>query len=119
MHITVLRKDSDKQALVRRLSECKIPLLFFYEEEPGESVPHERVDESITLVYPPYNYDMLEKWLYLGNWQAVFPANRQYTPFNTFKAKDSEIKQRMNEAKVKIIIDSFHDDIEWNVCEET
>ncbi len=118
MHTTVLRTDIDKQALIRRLSGRKMSLMFFYEEEPIEGVRYEIVDEFITLVHPPYDYDTLEKWLYLGNWQAVFPANKEYRPFNTFKAKDSEIQQRMSEAKVKIIIDSFHDDTEWNVCEE-
>lgn len=60
----------------------------------------------------------MEKWLYLGNWQAVFPANREYQPFNTFRAKNSEIEKRMTEFHIKLIIDSFPDDIEWNVIED-
>ena len=119
MRVKVLTKDPDKQALIKRLSDQKVPLMFFYEEEPSESVPHERVDEFITLVRSPYDYDTLEKWLYLGNWQAISPGNRAYQPFNTFKCKNTEIEQRMKEANAKIIIDSFHDNIEWNVIEET
>ncbi len=92
--------------------------MFFYEETPGEDLPHEKVAESVVLLHPPYNYETLEKWLYLGNWQAIFPGNREYQPFNTFKTKDLEIERRMRDAKVTLIIDSFHDDIEWNVIEE-
>src|SRR5438034_11707256 len=119
MKARILRKESDKQALISRLSNEGCTLMFFYEEEPAEDVLHERVAESITLVHPPYDYEVLEKWLYLGNWQAIFPSNKDYQPFNTFKAKDSDIEQRMKGANVKLIVDSFHDDIEWNVIEET
>ena len=82
-------------------------------------MPHERACESITLVHPPYDHETLEKWLYVGNRQAISPGNKDYRPFSTFKAKNSDIEQRMKEANAKIIIDSFHDDIEWNVIEET
>lgn len=119
MRAKIITKDLEKQALIRRLSDLKMPLMFFYEEEPAESFSHERVNEYITLVHPPYDYKTLEKWLYLGNWQAIFPANKEYQPFNTFKEKDPEITQRMNEAKLKLIIDAFHDNHEWNVIEET
>ncbi len=119
MQVKTLIKDQEKRALIKRLSDQKVSLMFFYEEEPGESVPHERVDEFITFIHPPYDYETLEKWLYLGNWQAISPGNNAYRPFNTFKSENSEIEQRMKEFKAKIIIDSFHDDIEWNVIEET
>ena len=119
MRARILKKESDKQALISRLSNEGCPLMFFYEEEPEENIPHERVAESITLVHPPYDYETLERWLYLGNWHAIYPSNKDYKPFNTFKTKDSDIEQRMKEASVKVIIDSFHDDIEWNVIEET
>lgn len=119
MRAKVLSKDSEKRALIRRLSEQELSLLFFYEEELGETVPHERVGECITLVHPPYDYGTLGKWLYLGNWHAIVPANQDYQPFNTCKAKEAEIEKRMSEAKLTLIIDSFHDNIEWNVIEKT
>ena len=119
MQAKILKKDSEKQALIRRFSDAGRTLMFFYEEEPGEDIPHERVSESITVVHPPYDYETLEKWLYLGNWQAIFPSNKNYQPFNTFKSRTTDIEQRMKEAKLKLIVDSFHDDIEWNVIEET
>lgn len=112
MRAKVLTKDAEKKALISDLSDRNWPLMFFYEEEPAASLPHERVGEFITVVHPPYNYETLEKWLYLGNWQAVFPANEEYEPFDTFKTKPSEIEKRMSDAKLSIIIDSFHDNIE-------
>ena len=117
MRVRILRKESEKQKLINHLSSEKYTLMFFYEEAPGDNVPHECMCENITLVHPPYDYEALEKWLYLGNWQAISPANKDYQPFNTFKATEPEIEKRMTEAKLNIIIDSFHDDIEWNVIE--
>ena len=85
MRARILKKESDKQALISRLSNEGCPLMFFYEEEPEDDIPHERVAESITLVHPPYDYETLERWLYLGNWHAIYPSNKDYKPFNTFK----------------------------------
>ena len=91
--------------------------MFFYDEAPGEHIRHDRVSESAFLVHPPYDYETLEKWLYLGNWQAVSPGSFAYQPINTFKSKPTEIEQRMAEADVTLLIDSFHDDVDWNVFE--
>ena len=77
------------------------------------------MSDFIILVHPPYDYETLEKWLYTGNWQAISPGNKDYQPFDTFKTEIDDIEQRMKEAKAEIVIDSFHDDIEWNVIEET
>jgi hypothetical protein len=93
--------------------------MFFYNEEPEKDMPHERVSESITLIHPPYDYAVLEEWLHLGNWHAILPGNQNFRPFNTFKTKVSIIERKMTEASIKLIIDSFHDDIEWNVIEVT
>lgn len=118
MHIKLITKDSEKQELMKRLSDQQVSLMFFYEEKTGENVSHVIVEESITLMHPPFDYEMLKQWLYLGNWQAISPGNKAFQTFNTFKTKNFEIEQRMKEAKVKIIIDSFHDDREWNVIEK-
>jgi hypothetical protein len=118
MRANILKKESDKQELISRLSNERRILMFFDEEVPGEDLPHKKVSESITLVPAPYNYETLEKWLYLGNWQAIFPGNKSYQPFNTFKTDRVEIEKRMKEAKVKLIVDSFRDDIEWNVIKD-
>jgi hypothetical protein len=119
MRRTILKSDSEKRVLVRRLSDQKCSLMFFYDESPENTLPHEKVSDNITIIHPPYEYDVLEKWLYLGNWHAIFPSNAKYEPFNTFKTKDFEIEQRLEESKIKLLIDSFHDDIEWNVIEAT
>ena len=119
MRARIMKGESEKRALIGRLSDEKRTLMFFYEEPCREEVPHESVSEYITLIHPPYDYDNLEKWLYRGNWQAISPANSNYQPFNTFKTSGTEIGQIMEEFQLKLIIDSFHDDIEWNVIEET
>lgn len=118
MRAKVLTKDAEKKALISGLSGRNWPLMFFYEEEPVANLLHERVGEFITVVHPPYNYETLEKWLYLGTWQAIHPADKEYKPFNTFKTKASEIEKRMSDAKLRFIIDSFHDNIEWNVIQD-
>lgn len=119
MKAKILKKKSEKEALLDHLSKNGCSLMFFYEETPENDELYESVGESITLVHPPYDYKTLGKWLYMGNWQAISPANKDYQPFNTFKASDFDIERRMKEAKLKIIIDSFPDDIEWNVIDET
>lgn len=55
MRITKLTKDQDKQVLIQRLSDQSMPLLFFYEEEPGGDVPHEKVGTCMNVVHPPYD----------------------------------------------------------------
>jgi hypothetical protein len=119
MRARILKRESEKKALISKLSNEERTLMSFYEEEPEKNLPHEKVGESVTLVHPPYDYESLERWLYLGNWQAIFPGNKDFQPFNTFRTSLSEIEQRMKEANIKLIVDSFHDDIEWNVIEET
>src|SRR5260370_32767134 len=119
MRARMLEKKLDKKVLISRLSSEKRPLMIFYEDPPGPDLTCERVSDSIKLIRPPYDYGTLEKWLYLGNWQAIFPPNRDYQPFDTFRTDESVIEQRMKQGKVEIIIDSFHDDIEWKVIEET
>ena len=118
MRTRILERESDKKALINRLSNGKRSLMVFCEEPPEPNLTFERVSESITLIHPPYDYGTLEKWLYLGNWQAIFPPNKDYQPFDTFRTDESVIEQRMKQGKIEMIIDSFHDNIEWNVIEE-
>jgi hypothetical protein len=115
MRTTMLTKDLDKWALIKRLCDKKMSLMFFYEKEPEENLQYEKIDKGIHLVHPPYDYKTLEKWLYYGNWQAVFPANREHKPFDTFRIENTEIEKRMNDSNLLLLIDSFHDDTTWNV----
>lgn len=119
MKARVITKDSERAALLKRLSDEGVSLMFFYEEAPPASIPHEAVGDEVWLIHPPYGHDQLEKWLYLGNWQAISPGNRAYRPFNSFKSDAAEIAVRLREAGVKLLIDSFHDDREWHVIEDT
>lgn len=118
MKTRILKKDSEKKALITRLSNERRSLMFFYKEAAGKDLRYEKVSESITIIHPSYDYETLEKWLYIGNWQAIYPGCKDFKPFNTFKTKRRDIEQKMKEAKLLLIIDSFHDDIEWNVIEE-
>jgi len=119
MKARIITNDREKADLLKRLSDQRIALMFFYEDEPPTSIAHNRVADQTWLVHPPYEYSELEKWLYLGNWHAIYPSNQNYLPFNSFKSKTDEIETRLREAGVKLLIDSFHDDIEWHVIEET
>lgn len=119
MRARLITKGSEKAALLKRLSDERVSLMFFYEDAPPASIPHEPVGDEVWLVHPPYEHDQLEKWLYLGNWQAISPGNRAYRPFDSFKSQPAEIDARLREAGVKLLIDSFHDDVEWNVIEDT
>jgi hypothetical protein len=113
--LTILKKESEKQTLINLLSEKNAPLMFFYDEEPGAEIPYAKVGEFITLVHPPYNYETLESWLRLGNWQAISPENDIYQPLSIIKMKANEIEQHMKEYQVAILIDAFHDNTEWAV----
>lgn len=115
----MVTNDREKAALIKRLSDERLSLMLFYEEAPPASISHDTVNDETWLIHPPYEHGQLEKWLYLGNWQAIYPGNRDYRPFNSFKSKAAEIDARMQEAGIKLLIDSFHDDIEWHVIEKT
>jgi hypothetical protein len=117
MQSKILKKETDKEALIRRLSAEQCSLMVFYEETPPAHIAHQKLNEFIFLLHPPYDYQILEQWLYIGNWQAIFPPNENYKFFNTFRTKNVEIKQRMLVDNISLIIDSFHDNIEWNVIE--
>lgn len=118
MQVRILKNEADKRALIARLSGQQRSLMFYYDEIPDECLLHEKLGDSIYLIHPPYDYDSLNKWLYLGNWQAIFPGRPDFQPLNTFKANDSEIALHMKHAQIHLIIDSFHDNIEWKVIEQ-
>lgn len=119
MKARVITKDSEKAALLKRLSDERVSLMVFYEDAPPASIPHEIVGDEAWLIHPPYEHDHLKTWLYLGNWQAISPGSLAYRPFNSFKSDAAEIDARLREAGVKLLIDSFHDDREWHVIEDT
>lgn len=119
MRVNVIKKRQDKQELIDKLSAQNITLMFFYDEDPEDKLSYEKVGEDIYLIHPPYYYKTLKNWLYLGNWQAVVPSNTQYKPFDTFRTKEKEIEKQMDAFGISLIIDSFHDNIEWKVIEKT
>jgi len=119
MQSLVTRKKSEKKALIEKLSDANYSLMFFYEEQPDAGLNSEHIGESVNVIHPPYDYDSLKKWLYCGNWQAIYPPNKAFEPFDTFRTSDVEIQNIMQKFGVQLIIDSFPDDIEWKVVDET
>jgi hypothetical protein len=119
MQSRVTRKESEKKALIEKLSGANYSLMFFYDEPPDVELSTEPIGENVNVIHPPYNYDSLERWLYCGNWQAIYPPNKAFEPFDAFRTSDVEIQNIMQKFGVKLIIDSFPDDIEWKLMDET
>ena len=113
----VITKDKDKRALISRLSEAGAELALFYDDLPETLPRNTEVREGVAIISAPYDFDELEKlWAY-GNWNLISPVKTDYEPLNTFKLSDSEIAQAMSLHGLSLVIDSFHDNIEWKVHE--
>ena len=114
-----VRDDKTKRNLIEELSQKGHPLLFFYDELPSDYLKGDiKVDAAGKyryIVNPPYSYDVLERWLYLGNWQAVYPPKTEFIGVDTFRKSVQDVEKQMHQYGVLILIDSFHDDIDWNV----
>lgn len=67
-------------------------------------------------IYAPYSYKMLEKWWYCGNWHLWYPAKVIDDGIDTFRSTDAQIQAYMEKHGLELLIDSFHDDTEWNIC---
>ena len=96
---------------------ARLSILFFYDEEPEGCHNCQTIDKSRILVSPPFDYPGLRRWLSSGNWQAIYPANQEFEPIDTFRTQITEMIRRMKASGICLIIDSFHDDTEWNVLE--
>lgn len=57
----------------------------------------------------------LADWLYLGNWQIVLPSCPG-TTIDAARATEAVICQYLDSNGLKLLVDSFHDDIEWVVA---
>jgi hypothetical protein len=113
----ITKKEADKRDVICALSDKGRSLLFFYEETPGPKLGHERLRDGVFLVRPPYTYEALEKWLNLGNWQAIHPPVTGYNPIDSFRMHPLVVEHHLDANGVIFLIDSFHDKIEWNVVE--
>ena len=113
----VLTRTAQKQALIRRLSDAQCTLLIFCDEPPGAGIQPVVAGPQKYLLPPPYDLDRLQARLYAGNWQAIHPPNAAFAPVDTFRLGGAELEAVMQGAGLTLIIDSFHDDIEWNVVE--
>ena len=113
----IITKDKDKRALISRLSEAGAELALFYDDVPETLPRNTEVRDGVAIIPAPYDFDELEKFWNYGNWNLISPAKTDYKPLNTFKLSDSEIAQAMSLRGLSLIIDSFHDNIEWKVHE--
>lgn len=115
-HIT---SEIEKVDLIMSISRENREMLFLYDEDPidylSEQILFQKLDEKKFIIRPPYSYEDLTKWLYLGNWQAVTPAIQSYKFVDSFRSPHEYIMNHLANHKIDIMIDSFHDDIEWNV----
>jgi len=109
--------DERKRALLARLSEEGRELLLFCEELPAQPARSSALRPGVWGRTPPHDNDELERCLYEGNWQAISPALLDYQPFDTFRASAERINGVMQGLGLSILIDAFHDDIEWKISE--
>ena len=122
MKIEILKKESDKEKAINILSETGSELLIFlpFSESINDAPKYvSTVRDSVAKITPPFDYNELEKWWHEGNWQIISPVNTNYVPINTFRNNETELKNKLSENQISIIIDSFHDDKEWKIVKET
>jgi len=109
----------EKAEFISNVSQENREMLFLYDEDPRDYLPEEirlqRFDQRKYIIYPPYSYEPLMKWLQPGNWQAVSPAIESYAFVDSFRSSYESIQNHLENHRVELMIDSFHDDIEWNV----
>ena len=102
------------------LSDAGNVLRILSDEEPIdwdgiEKLNIEKKEEKVYFVHPPYSYRLLKGWLAYGGWRVSIPSDREIPVFDTFREDDSKIIETLDEIGVEILIDSFHDNIEWKV----
>ena len=117
MRSHIITRDEDKRELIERLSNEGADLALFC-DDLAEALPNSiEARESVSIVRAPYNFDELERSWYYGNWCLIHPANIDFSPIDTFRSPSAKIDQAMRSYGVTLLIDSFHDNIEWKVHE--
>ena len=120
MKIYSVVHEKDMQELIQGLSEGNNKLIIKYDEFEDAPKCVKKITKDSGELLPPYNYEQLEKWLYPGNWQ-IFLSNKEEISevIYTFKSNKEEIIEYMTKNQILLLIDSFHDNVEWNVCDNT
>jgi hypothetical protein len=121
MRTRIIKRTSEKADLIRRLSDEGFDLAIFPEEPPGadSKLEYELRPDGVVIVSAPYDYDSLSDWLYCGNWLACHPHAEGFRPIDTFRMKPEQIAAACDRFGIALLIDSFHDDIEWNVIDRS
>ena len=118
------KNDKEKSQLINGFSMKNYSLMIFFDEPPNDflkkeisngKINIEKIEDGVFKVKPPYTYELLTKWLYYGNWQAIYPPKNNFQGMDTFRKKEEDVKNHLMASGIEMLIDSFHDDIEWNV----
>lgn len=115
----IISVDREKRELINRLSVAKADLALFYGDFEDLPSGLTRVTQDVAIIHPPFVFDELEAFWSYGNWNLVGPARLDWRFMDTFRLGDEEIGKAMRNHKVELVVDSFHDNIEWRVCEVT
>lgn len=113
-----LSQDAEKKTLIDGLSAVGTELVIFFDEMPDRPDCVQLRSEKVGVIVAPYDYERLEEWWYYGNWLVVSPAVTGFEPLDTFRSTLREVTDAMRASGVSLLIDCFHDDVEWNVYED-
>lgn len=109
--------ESERSPLFQKLSDSGKELTLRYDEEPIdyngiENVAIQQTGSHEHLIRPPFTYDFLSDWLSFGNWTAFTPAVKGLPNIDSFR-KEEEALNLLSEFGIEVLIDSFHDDVNW------
>lgn len=115
----LIAKDTEKRDLISGCSCKNREILVLFDENPydylSDDISVQKIEENKYLIQPPYIYEELSKWLHYGNWQAISPAISSYEFIDSFRTSSEVVRKHLTNHKIELMVDSFHDDIEWNV----
>lgn len=120
LNARIIRRDAEKKALIRRISDEGLDIAVYYpepDELPHPALSSERRPDGSFLIRAPYEYEPLRDWLYCGNWQAIHPPVERFRGVDAFRVRPEVLDATFERFGIMLLIDSFHDDIEWKVVE--
>lgn len=113
----IITKDQDRRAVLQKLSAAGEDLALFCEDFEATTPRAKRVRAGVATLSAPFNFDELERCWYCGNWNLIAPAKTDFEPLDTFRQSDAQIAHVMQLHGLVVLVDSFHDNIEWKVHE--
>jgi hypothetical protein len=106
-----------KAALLQTVCEHSSPFVHYDEAPPGEGLlaSSEAAGPGVWHVPRGASGVQLLAWLYMGNWQLYLAESPMKPIPDLCRAKGSEVRAFLRNARVPLVIDSFHDDNHWTV----